>query len=257
MLDDTEAMNTDVVIPFVAGPRNSIELKFALRSIEKNLDAPNKRVWIYGEKPDWLTNVEFYPMKRTPKPKFVKFFDQLKKIELASRNDGIGLNFIYTYDDVYFMKPVTMDCLKQPRALMDMGKIPFGQWFKGTDAGPNWVECMKMTLYRLKKENLPLFNYETHLPRVYNKVKALAVLDKYNSHEFAFQFATMYFNNYETRPELLSENRWFRLGIYHPIGYRELVDRANRSAIMNVSKAYDDSINVLESFFPDKSRYEK
>ena len=247
-------MRADVVIPFIAGPKDSIELRYALRSIAKNLHT-DVRIWLYGEKPAWITGVEHIPMTREPKPKYQKFFDQLLKIELASRNTEIGTRFIYTYDDVYFLKPVTCDCLNQPRALEDMGKKT--DWFKTTDAGGNWVSCMLQTLYKLKEERLPLYNYETHLPRVYNKEKALAVMEKYNSREFAFQFATMYFNNYETNPELLSENKFFKLGIYHPIGYRELVDSANRSAIMNISVAYDDSIRFLEAFFPEKSKYER
>jgi hypothetical protein len=238
----------------VLGPNNSVELRYALRSIDKNFKG-DVDIWLYGEKPDWVKDVHFIPMKREPKPVYVKFFDQLRKIELACRNPAIGYRFVYTYDDVYFLKPITMDVLRQPRALEDMSRIK--QWFKHTDAGANWVSCMKQTLYRLKDEGLPIYNYETHLPRVYNKEKALAILNKYESRRYAFQFATMYFNNYETNPELLSANKFFKLGIYRPVGYRALLEKAELSEVMNVAKATDDSIRALEVLFPTASRWEK
>jgi len=246
-------MKTDVVIPFVLGPNNSVELRYALRSIDQNLKG-DKVIWLYGEKPDWVKDVRFVPMKREPKPMYVKFFDQLRKIEMASRNPEIGYRFVYTYDDVYFLKPLTVDVLRQPRALEDMSKIR--HWFKKTDAGGNWVSCMKQTLFRLKDEGLPVFNYETHLPRVYNKEKALAILEKYESHTYAFQFATMYFNNYETNPELLSANKFFKLGIYRPVGFSRLLEQAEQSEVMNIAKATDESVRALEVMFPERSRWE-
>ena len=247
-------MKIDVVIPFVIGPQNSIELRYALRSIEKNLKAV-ATIWLYGEKPKWITGVNFIPVRREPKPKFVKFFDQLRKIEMAAKNPEISKNFIYTYDDIYLLKPVSVDCLKKPRALENMAKIK--QWFAKTDAGANWVECTKQTLRQLQKENLPIFNYETHLPRVYNKEKALAILEKYRNREWAFQFATMYFNNYFTDPEMLNEpGNFFKLGIYRPVGYPDLRDRTERSTVLNVANVYEDSVRVLEVLFPEKSRWE-
>lgn len=248
-------MKTDVVIPFLRGPLNSIELRYALRSIEKNLKA-EVTIWLYGEKPDWVTNVNFVPVVRQHRKIFVKFFDQLRKIEMACRNPEISKNFVYTYDDIYLLKPVTVDCLKKPRALENMTKIRY--WFKNTDAGGNWVKCMKQTLHTLQKENLPIYNYETHLPRVYNKEKALAILEKYRSSERAFQFATMYFNNYYTDPEMLNvPGNFFKLGIYRPVGYTDLRDKAERSTIMNMAKITDDSVRVLEVLFPEKCRWEK
>lgn len=246
----------DVVIPFVNGPRDSIELRYALRSIEKNIKA-KVAIWLLGDCPEWITNVNHVFYERRPRTMYAKFYNLLEKLKLASDTESIGQNFIYTYDDVYFMKPATVDMLAKPRALKDYARQNEKEWFRHTDAGVNWVSCMIQTLQQLKQENLPLYNYETHLPRVYNRGKVSALLDKYDYRRFAFQFATMYFNNYETNPELLSENKFFKLGIYHPVGYKALLDKASDSVIMNIARAYDDSLNVLECFFPEKSKYEK
>lgn len=247
-------MKIDIVIPFLKGPQNSIELRYALRSVEKNLKA-EATIWLYGEKPDWVTNVNFVPVVRQHRPMFVKFSDQLRKIEMACKNPAISKNFIYTYDDIFLLKPVSVDCLKKPRAIENMIKI--NHWFKHTDAGGNWVKCMKQTLNTLKKNNLPIYNYETHLPRVYNKEKALAILEKYRSRDWAFQFATMYFNNYYTDPEMLNEpGNFFKLGIYRPVGYADLRDKAERSTVMNVAEACEDSVRVLEVLFPKASKWE-
>ena len=39
---------------------NNAELRYSLRSIEKNCTGYD-RVFIVGQKPEWVTNVEFYP----------------------------------------------------------------------------------------------------------------------------------------------------------------------------------------------------
>lgn len=247
-------MKIDVVIPFIEGPHDSIELRYALRSIEQNLKC-DKVIWLYGDAPGWITHVCHVPVKREERPKYSKFFDQLRKIEMACNNPAIGYRFMYTYDDVYLLKPLSVDRLRAPRAIEDMSKVEV--WFQQTDAGRNWVDCMIQTLVTLQKEHLPIYNYETHLPRIYNKDKALAILSKYRSHEFAFQFATMYFNNYETDPELLKNGNFFKLGIYRQIGYKTLLQQAADREVMNIASADDDSVRALEVLFPHKSIYER
>jgi len=247
-------MKVHVVIPFVEGPQKSIELRYALRSIEKNLKCEEKVIWLYGEAPTWIRNVQHIPVHRNSRFMYSKFFDQLWKIELASRNLQIDTEFLYTYDDLYFMKPVTVDELRKPRALTDMAKEK--EWFVHSDAGQNWISCMIQTLELLMAEGLPIYNYETHLPRVYNQQLALSVLERYDSMHRAFQFATMYFNYYEAAPILLKDELNFKLGIYHPIEFAELFDFARRCTIMNVATAYEDSLRLLKMYFPDKSIYE-
>lgn len=249
-------MKVDVVIPFIEGPRNSVELRYALRSIAKNLRG-DVVVWLYGDQPEWVQGVNHIPVVREPKERYAKFFNQNQKIEFACLNPEIEYRFIYTYDDIYFLKPIGLDVLNRPRALEDMNGIPEKHWFLRSNAGRFWKQCMKETLQCLRYEGLPLYNYETHLPRVYNKEMALAILKKYNSREHAFQFATMYFNNYVTDPELLKANKFFKLGIYHPVGFKEMLSLAEKSEVMNVAKATDDSLRVLEVLFPEKSGYER
>lgn len=247
-------MKTDVVIPFVEGPGDSIELRMALRSIERNV-AGNVVVWLIGQAPGWVQNVRHVVMKRETRPRYQKFFDLNRKIHWVSSNEEIEQRFIYTYDDVYFLNPVGLEYLRQPRAGYDTSGND--AWMTKNDADVRWKECMRQTLDALKRENLPLYNYETHMPRVYNKEKALALLEKYDYRNFAFQFATMYFNNYCTDPVILKNEGDFKLAALRNVEITILKRKAKEMKVLNANIYRKDVIAMLKRMWPEKSRFER
>ena len=92
----------DVVIPLGTGSRwQDNELRFCLRSIEKNLSGVNEVV-IVGEKPKWLTNVRHIPCKDVPGKKEFSIFTKIN----AAISEGVSDPFIFTNDDIFFIKPI-------------------------------------------------------------------------------------------------------------------------------------------------------
>lgn len=250
-------MNTDVVIPFVEGPDNSVELRMALRSIDRNLG--DVVVWIYGDAPKWIRGVNIVKSERKKYARFMKFIDQRRKIEMAAGNDLIGPRFIYTYDDIYFLKPVSIDDLRIPIARCN--GIKGNDWYKGTGAGRNWIECMRNTLDALRKERLPMWSYETHLPRVYNREKVLALVNtpllKGRIEPEAVQYATWYFNHYVTDPVLVSEMKHFKMiaGFNVPVDALKVNIKTHK--ILNANKYRPEVIRMLKEVFAEKSRFEE
>lgn len=250
-------MKTDVVIPMVPGDDDCIELRLALRSIEKNLNG-DVVVWLYGYAPDWVRNVNVTRMERKYYARFVTFRDTRRKIELAAANDLIGPRFIYTYDDIYFLHPIGIDDLRRPIARCDGRKGE--EWWQGTSASKNWVACMGNTLEALRKEKLPMWSYETHLPRVYNreKIKSLegSPMLLMATEPEAVQYATWYYNHFVTDPVLVKSLRNFKLVSGFDVPASILQTKMKSHAILNANKYRPEVIGLLKEMFKEKSRFE-
>ena len=94
-------MKIDIVIPFIEGPDDSFELKYMLRSLEQNLQA-EPVIWLLGDKPQWLINVN-HILFEPARGDFKKFRDQLTKLEWMINQKDLGKEFIYMYDDQFFL----------------------------------------------------------------------------------------------------------------------------------------------------------
>lgn len=245
-------MKTNIVIPMIDGPDDCTELRMALRTIEKNISG-DLLIWIYGHAPPWIRNVKVMKVNREHYKIYTKFRDLRRKIEMAANNDGIGPRFIYTYDDIYFLKPTSLDELRRPIAKCDAAHGD--GWHKGTGASRNWISCMRNTLDMLHKKNLPMYSYETHLPRVFNREK-VKLLEPYPESGEAVQFATWYYNHYVTDPVLVDDIKYWKLisGVDVPITV--LKEKMKTHYILNANKYRRDVIGLLRKMFPEKSRYE-
>ena len=110
----------DIVYCLKAGSKGE-ELKYSLRSL-KNLE--HNRVWIFGDCPDWVDNVNFVPIQQTRGNKWLNTAGLLKEI---CDNDNITEDFIWFNDDFFVLKK--MDSLNYyhdrtlNRRVLDFSKI--------------------------------------------------------------------------------------------------------------------------------------
>lgn len=246
---------TSIVIPFITGPDNSLELRQALRSMEQNLKFEFHPYIFSHNKPNWLRD-EYFVFLPHRGGFDAKFKDQLNKIYTACKMDEISYEFIYSYDDVFFLNPISLDKLSVKRAKQDLAKKP--NWYNTSDAQPNWKKVMEKTLTTLQEKRLPIFDYETHLPRRFCKPVCLDLNNEYNFIENAFQFSTLYFNHISTPHVILSKYDFYKLGIYQPRTYNYIMRLAKRYKILNYSEvAYNqDMKKAICDLFPYKSRFE-
>ncbi len=186
----------DIVIPYVFTTAIWDELKFALRSIERNAKF-NYRVFLVADKlPDWANPEKVHLIKSSQihGMKFSKAFDQWNKLVTVCNDEIVSDNFIYAYDDQLWMKPVSESTFERPfshalvKSVADLDQqIP--------NAGANWRTLFINTIDILKKMGLPCFNFETHMPRLINKQLMLSMIDKLNLNKQSPTLAsTLYYN---------------------------------------------------------------
>lgn len=248
----------DIIIPYILGPDNGLELKYALRSIEKNFKDEYK-ICIIGDLPDWCINV-FHIAQNSIEDNndFVRFRDTQSKILTACKTKEISKDFIYSYDDIFFISDCTIKDFKTPYAVSDKKKQPFAQWFEGCNAGNNWIKLLRKTLLLLHEEKKNIFDCETHTPRLYNKDNCLKLFRQYGLSDSPYMFATLYFNNFANNIKILSKLNNFKAGIYNPTKKAGIIRLCKHAKVLNVGKkAYDkELISALEELFPHPSKYE-
>jgi len=187
------------------------ELRYLLRSLEKNFQEDFKVVIYSDDKLDWIQNVDFsiverqYPDHALNIHKgtrhYENYFSVLYKIYDFVNSDDCPEEFVYTYDDVLLVKKIT-----------SQGII-------------NYPECKydpKMEIvYRRSKHGRTILKsfeltegthrYEHHLPMVYNRDRLLEMFSTFKFWELDIPYAlgTLYFNLYrEDLTPLLIENNY-------------------------------------------------
>ena len=252
---------TSIVIPFFKAEFNSLELRYALRSIEKNLIADNKVIYLIGDKPDWVKNVIHIACDDISGMDYMKYMDQANKVKIACEQENIGENFIYTYDDIFFINNTTVEELKEIRAIENAEDID--NYLSKSTGSKNYCDNSKKTIELLKTLNLPQYDCETHCPRYFNVNIMLKLFEKYKMHKDPYQFSTLYYNIYfqHIKPRLLKKHGdGFKLGVYSSFSFEELLSMIGDNKIMNINSSGINDVNIRRLFdylFVDKSKYEK
>jgi hypothetical protein len=160
-------MKISVVIPVVKTDDNNEELRYALRSIHKNVNNV-KDVWIIGDLPDWIQNVKNIPFSPATSVKW-KEKNIRDRFIAACLNPHITSSFLATNDDIFIMKPVDAD------------KYPY--YNKG-----KWMTSVKNHIGVYKKTALHTYNFcvrrgfntdnvDSHCPIIYEKSKFATALN--------------------------------------------------------------------------------
>jgi len=147
-----------IVITYKQTHDNGQELRFALRSI-KNIKNCNGEVWIVGDKPDWIQNVNHIVGKRSRH----QYLDQEYAMLAVLNEERIPETFIYSMDDVYITKRIAITNLHQgnyKRLLQHRGyhqhqKQLTAAWLR--DNGYTWLD------------------YELHTPMILEKSKRMKI----------------------------------------------------------------------------------
>lgn len=148
----------------------SQELKFSLRSVQKNL--PYNSVWIYGDKPEGIEPDNMVEILQSGFTVWQRTTNMLKDICL---NPDITENFWLFNDDFFILKPMTSEkpvyagFLKERVAEIE-------QKHKGKTA---YSRQLEKVIVALKNDGFKTKNYATHTPLLVNKEKALETIERY------------------------------------------------------------------------------
>ena len=180
----------DVVIPYIHGPQDGIELRLALRSIAANLIVPDGiRLIVLGDLPAWATgieHVELAPLTGADS----RGRDNIRKLKMAASMCPDG--WVHTYDDVYFINPTIQANIIQRYHLRDLKGVDVDKTYKGT--GTEWRQMLKRTMAALQANGYGCLNYENHMPRWYEPISTKCVMDDFDVDGQHLHFSTLYHN---------------------------------------------------------------
>jgi len=241
-----------VCIPFLQAAAQGNELKYALRSMQKNF-REDFTVVIIGDRPDWLSNaalhIEHNCMSKNPQ---VDVIDKIKNILVT---EEVSDKFVWTNDDIYFVSPVSLADIETLKIVGELKEMP--------KVATVYSANREKTIALLEKARLPTRNFATHLPIVFEKEKVLQLFEEFEElNEGGYLFSSVYFNRHfaDWKPLLLdwvNDNWSLRLVSKNPDAdkFKKIVNRSKW--LNNAESGYSEFLEkYLEKRFPEKSIFE-
>jgi hypothetical protein len=208
----------DIAIPLAgkSGWGDNNELRYLLRSLEKNLKIPFRVLLYTRALPQWINQREiscrvvpkYYPdsarkfnkVDQGGKKHYETYFDVLHKLEVMSRDENLSGTFLYCYDDILLVREIeSLEEIDKRLALMhyDEGKSAYEM------PVTKWGHTATRAFDLLKREDRPLWDYETHLPRVLRKQMLQSMFEKFPVEKEKIPYApsTLYFNLFYDGPD--------------------------------------------------------
>lgn len=232
----------DVVIPLGDGsPSFDIELRYALRSIQKHL-LGYRRVFIVGQLPDWCHNVVHLPFPDKSKYKQRNIF---RKIMHACNDELLSDDFMFFNDDHYL--------------LMEEQACDYPYYAHGTIEAEiarckgEYKRSLINTLSALR--DLSTWNFDVHYPIKYNKEQFKNVMSFYNWNvPDGYVIKSLYCNTLNIQPVMTRDGK-----IHDGVDPEKLDELAStRTCISTSNYALTNFVRrKLESLYPEKSVYER
>lgn len=238
----------DLVYPLGGGTAwKNNELRFSLRSVEKNLKNV-RRIYIIGEKPAWLKNTIHIPCEDTLKNN--PDGNIIRKILRACRIDGLSEDFLFMNDDYLVLKPIMANIIP-PFHKGNMADFE-DKYFKTN----KWRESLGRTKNILVKKGYQAYHYDGHIPMIINKKKFPVIMAKFDYEKTIYTMKSLYGN-------LVYDGGVFTDGIKKVIFRPKSPEALNRDYNKCTFAAVNDQGMTLEfkkwvfSLFPDQSKYER
>jgi hypothetical protein len=197
---------TDIVIPYVKSTNSKLHL--VLNSIKQNAKFEH-RVIVIGDNPN-LPGVIHIPKPRVETRTHIKLKDAWNKLHHVIKEPNISSNFILTYDDIYWNQPISLEFFNRKIALTHGPKqIP-------KNKVTTWASHLYKTINWLHEHGNTFFNYETHIPRLFNKSKLRNLVNSEAYYRNMLLVSTWYFNYYfsNTQPEFITKASKIKAGFY-------------------------------------------
>lgn len=225
----------NIVLPyrFVETP----ELKYALRSIQKHLTGYDN-IFLVGDRiPKWVQNVEFIYCSEES-VKCAK--NILNKLVVASNHPDVGAQFLQWQDDIYLLKPLTVNDTKY--------------WYDGSLEGAldkafgRYHKIITNTALKLTGEAR---FYDIHTPIIYKGEWLKQIAHHWNGKDYLIK--TMYCVSNEDNREQMKDCM-IDVAQSKEVIYSKIKDKL---FFTTYSQIDDTIIEVLEELYPEKSKYER
>ncbi len=240
----------DVVYLLGKGSRwDNNEIRFSLRSIEKNLKQRG-RVFIVGENPGFTKNVTLLPC---PDKFSTNNADgnMIHKVLRACQERELSDNFLLIADDHFITKPIAATKMP-PLYKCDLNDLE-NPYFTGHNV---WRKRLKKTRDILNQTGLPTNHYDIHSPMVINKREFINIMKRFDySSDIGLNIKSIYCNAKKTKGVL---NEGHRVEIFSNLKTSQIyISTADAFIVATNDKGLNQSMKYwLISNFPNQSRYE-
>lgn len=177
------------VWPYWDGGANGDELRWSIRSVETFFQGRAK-ITIIGDRPEWYHG-HVIRKKRVPNNKPNRpFRDMLSKVFFIATHEEIDGECVWMMDDVYFLKPFTVEDVKTARA---------EPWRRSE--GNSWQRRKTASMEALQARGASQHDYATHMPHWLEKSKLRDLFESFNLHENTMLWEVLYGNTYRNNPQ--------------------------------------------------------
>lgn len=182
-----ETKNLDIVY-FLKPGEISEEFLYSLRSL-KNM--PHAKIWLYGNKPEWIQGVNYIPVRQNG----TKWENTSRMLGKVARNRNITEDFILFNDDFFVLKPIVelpyyyCGNLKDRADECVIRRFPFERYSR-------YGEQLRQVSRYLKSNGNYSNNYELHIPMIFNRYKLAKALELIPHYGFSAR-RSLYANTYE------------------------------------------------------------
>lgn len=264
----------DILYIYRRSTQEELELRYSLRSVARHLPYIRK-VWIFGDQPAFLSDdraiIEHVPQEYTAgigqyRLPVVNLFLQ---IFLGSLIPELSQEFLLCADDYVLLDDVPEHSMRKDRALEDLF-VSLRQRAGVTAVAPPprsaWREALWRTADLLMRLDLPVFNFESHIPAFMTKARVLDAFcvfrDFITEDRLYGPLACTAILNLAVKRErsdlvLLGEEK-SRAGVYVPTDFSTIQNHCAGKKFLNFDEAgFADSLRrYLDELFPDPSHYE-
>ena len=235
------------------------ELRFVLRSIEKNCKF-DYEILLVGDCPDWIEKemVTHINPHIPATAEFPKAWNVIEKLKFVLENHNID-KLLLVYDDTIFLKGVDY---KDINKVIALAQLPTSAAELDGTSSEKWKEIMQNTIKALKRNKLPMLNFETHLPRLFDAKKLSELLAHFGFKKRPYMFSTLYFNWVKPngKPVILAElpDQKLKAGIYFDGDFEKYSPVLEDYTFLNwAEKQWSQELeNVLFGLFPEPSVFE-
>lgn len=236
----------DIVIPLGRFSKCADkEMMYSLRSIEKNLEGWNK-IYIIGYAPKFLNETDRIVVIPAEDYSLRKQENIFKKLLMACEDPFISDPFIATADDIFFKEKTNVNDINH--------------WFHSDlkyltiSAKGIYQLSVKNTYEYLSKNNLPIKNFDIHMPIRYEKEKMMGLLEVDWTRDHIIKSLYCNVNKIKGSP---SRHLNFSARLTVDQIHTSLKD-VNIFAVNGESLGLSQAMfSVLQELFPDKSTFEK
>lgn len=256
-----EPRRIDIVIPYVHSKAAWDELKYALRSIEKAVQFPFKLHIVADRLPLWANpdEINLIKVKQIYNIKFAHCFDSYRKLAATINCPDVADDFIWAYDDQIWARPIKEDFFSRVYGYEEVKtEAQVIETFK--KGGSNWKTAFFNSIQKLLSKNLSCFNHEIHMPRMFNKKKALETFNEFDLGEnSANLFSTIYYNHHaDGKKPINLRNKKYKGEVRSPLSLTEIESVLSSCTFLDYNdKGLDKNLKIaISERYPDKSRFE-